>query len=318
MATLPSTVAFNKEKRVFPNTISLLVDGWPTPLVRLETECDDRKEVWAKLEFYNVFSKSVKDRPVWNMLIKALEEMSLRHVLEEASSGNVGISLACLSNIFGLKFTVYVPKSTPKATEILLKILGADVIKTEYQTISKEFWNEVSEHAKRIGATNLNQFENDANFEIHYETTAREIIEQLESVGRVPNFVIAGIGTSGHIAAISKRLKERYGDHVKIIGVQPTPGSVIPGIKRIETKPKWLPMVKIDQIIDISWNEAVEGVIEVARREGMLIGLSSGAVFQAYKKLASSQGGIFVLVFTDDGFKYVEHFEKYLSLYNTK
>ncbi|RLF21654.1 MAG: cysteine synthase [Thermoprotei archaeon] len=317
MPILHSKTSFNKEKRVFPNTISLLIDGWPTPLVRLETECNEKKEVWAKLEFYNAFSKSVKDRPVWNMLIKALEEGSLRHMLEEATSGNVGISLACLSNIFGLKFTAYVPKPTPRTTEILLKILGANVIRTEYQTIDRRFWTEVSEHAKQIGATNLNQFENDANFEIHYETTAREIVEQLESIGRTPDFVIAGIGTSGHIAAISKRLKNRYGDQVKIIGVQPAPGSSIPGIKRVETEPKWLSMVKVDKIIDISWEEAVEGVIEVARREGLLIGLSSGAVFQAYKKLSENEG-VFVLVFPDDGFKYVEHFERYLRLRGIK
>ncbi len=313
MPILHSEAPFNKEKRVFPNTISLLVDGWPTPIVRLETESNDKREVWAKLEFYNAFSKSVKDRPVWNMLIKALEAGSLSDTLEEATSGNVGIALACLSNIFGLKFTAYVPKPTPRTTEILLRVLGADVVRTGYQMIDRHFWIEVSEHARRIGATNLNQFENDANFEIHYETTAREIIEQLESIGRTPDFVIAGIGTSGHIAAISKRLKERYGDRVKIIGVQPAPGSTIPGIKRVEAGPKWLSMVKVDKIIDISWKEAVEGVIEVAHKEGILIGLSSGAVFQAYKKL-SENNGVFVLIFPDDGFKYVEHFEKYLKL----
>lgn len=295
--------------------MSLLIDNWPTPMVMLETESDEKKEVWAKLEFYNAFSKSVKDRPVWNMLIRALEEGTLSNALEEATSGNVGISLACLSNIFGLKFTAYIPKPTPKATETLLKILGASVIRTEYQTIDRHFWTEVSKHASEIGATNLNQFENDANFEVHYEITAKEIIEQLEAIGRIPDFVIAGIGTSGHIAGISKRLKERYGEQVKIIGVQPAPGSSIPGIKRIETKPKWLSMVKIDEIIDVSWEEAVRGVIEVARREGLLVGLSSGAVFQAYKKLSEKEG-VFVLVFPDDGFKYAEHFEKYLKTYH--
>jgi len=252
------------------------------------------------------------------MLIKALEEGTLYRVLEEASSGNVGIALTCLSNILGLNFTVYLPKPTPKTTEVLLKFLGANVVKTDYQTIDRKFWTEVSEHAKKIGATNLNQFENDANFEIHYETTAKEIIEQLEVIGRTPDFVIAGIGTSGHIAAISKRLKEKYDDHVKIIGVQPAPDSTIPGIKRVETGPKWLPMVKIDKIIDISWKEAVEGVVEVARKEGLLIGLSSGAVFQAYKRLAEKEKGVFVLLFSDDGFKYVEHFERYLQMYGTR
>jgi len=286
-------------------------------MVRFETESNEKREVWAKLEFYNAFSKSIKDRPVWNMLIKALEKGILRHALEEATSGNVGISLACLSNIFGLKFTAYIPKPTPKATEVLLKILGARAVRTEYQVIDRHFWTEVSKHASKVGATNLNQYENDANFEIHYEITAKEIIEQLEAIGRVPDFVIAGIGTSGHIAGISKKLKEKYGDQVKVIGVQPAPDSNIPGIKRVETGPKWFSIAKIDEIIDISWKEAVEGVIEVARREGILIGISSGAVFQAYKRL-SDREGVFVLIFPDDGFKYIEHFEKYLELYSKR
>lgn len=107
--------AFDRERRVFPNTISLLIDNWPTPLVRLESECIEEREVWAKLEFYNPFSRSVKDRPVWNMLIKFLEEDSLKQRVEEATSGNVGISLACLSNIFGLKFTAYIPKTNAQS-----------------------------------------------------------------------------------------------------------------------------------------------------------------------------------------------------------
>ena len=317
MKRLVHNKAFDKERRVFPNTISLLIDNWPTPLVRLETESTERREVWAKLEFYNPFSRSIKDRPVWNMLAKSLEKGSLGQRLEEVTSGNVGISLACLSNILGLKFTAYVPKLTSQTTETLLRVLGAEVIRTEYQTIDSEFWSKVREHAKTVGATNLNQFENDANFEIHYEVTANEIIEQLESVGRKPDFVIAGIGTSGHIAAISKRLRERYGDEVKVVGVQPSRNAVIPGIKRIETNPKWLPVAKLDKIIEVSWEEAVKGVIEIAVNEGLLVGLSSGAVFQAYKKLRESEG-TFVLVLPDDGFKYVEHFERYLRVYSSR
>jgi len=194
-----------------------------------------------------------------------------------------------------------------------LKVLGAEVIRTEYQTIDEEFWNKVKKHAEKIRATNLNQFENDANFEVHYETTAKEIIEQLESIDRRPDFVIAGVGTSGHIAAIAKRLKEEYGNTVKIIGVQPSCGSIVPGIKRVETKPKWLSTVELYRVVEVSWKEAVEGVIEVARKEGLLIGLSSGAVFQAYKKLMNNEG-VFVLIFPDDGFKYVEHFKRYFKL----
>jgi len=112
MKQLVYNKAFDKERRFFPNTISLPIDNWPTPLVRLETESTEKREVWAKLEFYNPFSRSIKDRPVWNMLAKSLEKGSLGQRLEEATSGNVGVSLACLSNILGFKFTAYVPKLT--------------------------------------------------------------------------------------------------------------------------------------------------------------------------------------------------------------
>lgn len=290
------------------------MDGWPTPLVRLRSECRNGVEVWAKLECYNPFSRSVKDRPVWNMLRKAFEEGKVKRKLYEATSGNVGVALAALCNFYGLELTAFMPKKPPATTLKLLKILGAKVVETEYETISPEFWRWVASLAEEEGALNLNQFENDANPEVHYRTLANELVEQLEAVGRRPNFVIAGIGTSGHIYAISKRLRERYGDSVRIVGVQPAPGSEIPGIKRVETRPKWLEMAKPDLIIDVSLEEAIEGVIAVARREGLLIGLSAGAVYRAYKRLVErGWRGVYVLVFPDDVFKYVDIIAEYLS-----
>ena len=174
---------FDRDLKVFPNTFSLLVDNWPTPLVRLESETLEGREVWAKLEFYNPFSRSIKDRAVWGMLIEVLERRDLGPKLEEASSGNLGIALSCLSNLLGLKTTIYLPKPTPKSTEVLLRLLGAEVVRTEHQSIDKRFQEEVKRHASS-GAVNLNQFENDANFRIHYETTAEEIVKQLNAVGR--------------------------------------------------------------------------------------------------------------------------------------
>ncbi|RLF06277.1 MAG: cysteine synthase [Thermoprotei archaeon] len=297
----------DKERKVYPGVISLLVEGWPTPLVRLKSECEDGLEVWAKLEYYNPFSRSVKDRPVWNMLRKAFEEGRVRRKVYEATSGNVGIALAALCNFYGLELTAFLPKKPPAITLKLLKILGARVVETEYETISREFWRWVASLAEEDGALNLNQFENDANPEVHYRTLAVELIEQLEAVGRKPDFAIAGIGTSGHIYAVSKRMRERYGGRVKIIGVQPAPGSRIPGIKRVETGPKWLEEARPDLIVDVSLEEAVEGVVKVARREGLLIGLSAGAVYHAYKKLAArGRRGVYVLIFPDDVFKYMD------------
>jgi len=297
----------NKVLRVYPDTLSLLKDGWPTPLVRLKSECRGDREVWAKLEFYNPFSRSVKDRPVWNMLRKALEAGLRRPVVYEATSGNVGIALAALCNIFGMKLKAFMPRDPPPVTVKLLEVLGAEVFVKQYETITPELWQWVAELAEKEGALNLNQFENDANPEIHYETLAKELIEQLEAVGRRPDYVVAGIGTSGHIYAIYKRLRERYGGSVKIVGVQPASGSRIPGIKRVETGPKWLKWVELYALFDVSFEEAALGVAEIARKEGLLVGLSSGAVYTAYKKLTEREGGgTYVLVFPDDIFKYVD------------
>jgi len=302
---------FNRDLRVFPNTFSLLVDNWPTPLVKLEGEALEGREAWAKLEFYNPFSRSIKDRAVWGMLLEALKRGDLGPRLEEASSGNLGIALSCLSNLMGLKATIYLPKPTPESTEVLLRLLGAEVVRTEHQTINKRFQEEVKRHASSSGAVNLNQFENDANFRIHYETTAEEIVKQLNAVGRRPDCLVAGIGTSGHIAAIAKRLKEEYGDEVRVVGVQPSQGSVIPGIKRVETGPKWLKMGWVDEVVEVSLEEAVRGVVEVARREGLLIGLSSGAVYSAYRRMAGK--GVYVLVFPDDAFKYLGQLGRFVG-----
>jgi len=268
---------------------------------------------FAKLEFFNPFSRSIKDRAVFNMLMKAKQrgEINGRNKLFEATSGNVGIAMASLSNIFGVKFRAYLPRPTPKTTEILLKVLGAEVIRTDFETIDPTMVEFVKKEAEKSDAVNLNQFENEDNFEAHYKYTAREIDEQLKSIGKRPDVIVAGIGTSGHIGGIAKYFKERY--DTKIIGVVPAKEEKIPGIKRLETKPKWVPKVKIDEVVEITQKEAVEGSIRIAREDGLLIGLSAGAVVKALEKVRERYNGTAVLIFPDDGFKYVEAFERYFS-----
>ncbi len=268
---------------------------------------------FAKLEFFNPFSRSIKDRAVFNMLMKARErgEINGTNKLFEATSGNVGIAMASIANILGISFRAYIPKPTPKTTEILMKVLGAEIVRTEFETIDPSMIEFVKKEARENNAVNLNQFENEDNFEAHYKYTAREIEKQLESIGKIPEVIVAGIGTSGHIAGISKYLKEKY--DTKIIGVVPAKGEKIPGIKRLETKPKWVPMVEIDQIVEITLKEAIEGAIKTARSDGILIGLSAGATVKALEMLRDKYKGTAVLIFPDDGFKYVEIFERYLS-----
>ncbi|MDI3475021.1 MAG: hypothetical protein PWQ79_199 [Thermococcaceae archaeon] len=269
---------------------------------------------FAKLEFFNPFSRSIKDRAAFNMLLRAIERGELNGTkrLFEASSGNTSIALAALSNILGVEFRAYLPKPTPKSTMTLLRVLGAEVLLTDFETIDQKMVEFVKEEARKHGAANLNQFENDDNFDAHYRFTAREIEEQLKSIGRKPDVLIAGIGTSGHIAGIARYLKERY--ETTVIGVVPAPGEKIPGIKPLQTGPKWVKDAKIDRVVEMTQKEAVEGVVKVARKDGLIIGLSSGAVVGAYEKLSEELDGTIVLVFPDDGFKYVEIFESHLGM----
>ncbi|ASA77825.1 cysteine synthase family protein [Thermococcus sp. 5-4] len=269
---------------------------------------------FAKLEFFNPFSRSIKDRAVFNMLMKALERGDINGTaLFEATSGNVGIAMAALGNVLGVKFRAYLPRPTPRATQVLLKVLGAEVVMTDFETIDQTMVQYVIEEARKASAANLNQFENDDNFEAHYRFTAGEIDEQLRSIGRKPDVLIAGIGTSGHIGGIASYLKERY--DTRVIGVVPAKGEKIPGIKRLETRPKWYFQVEIDRVLEITRREAIEGAIRVARSDGLLVGLSSGAVFRAYEKIAGELGEkTYVLIFPDDGFKYVEVFENHLGM----
>ena len=300
--------------KVFYSTLDLAIGLWPTPLVKLSSLSDKGKEVWAKLEFFNPYSRSIKDRPVWNMIIKAWKKGLLKKKLYEATSGNIGISMACLANILRLKFRAYLPAPTPESTITLLKLLRAEVVVTEHSSIDRDMIMYVSKLAEGEGAVNLNQFENNDNFEAHFNYTARELEEQLEAVNRTPpRGIFAGIGTSGHIAAISKYFKSKYGDSTKIYGVVPAKGNSIPGIKKSETKPKWLSEVKVDKIEEISLEEAIEGCIHIARHEGLLIGLSSGAVTAAFSKLRRNLSpGVYVLIYPDDAFKYISYFKKYL------
>ena len=301
--------------KVFTSVLEMMPHIYPTPLVMLRSLSIGAYEVWAKLEYFNPFSHSIKDRPVWNMIVKALKECIECGKLYEATSGNVGIAMACLSNALGIKFRAYIPKPTPKLTEVLLKTLAAEVVKTDFETISPEMINMVREIAKKESALNLNQFENDNNFEAHYKLTAKEIDEQLKSINSSPpKAIIAGVGTSGHIAAISRYFKERYGDKVKIIGVVPAKGEKIPGIKRLETKPKWFFLEKIDRVVEVSRRDAIKEVVWIARKEGLLIGLSAGAVTYGFKVVKEVYGpGVYVLIYPDDIFKYIEAIKAYLE-----
>jgi cysteine synthase/O-phosphoserine sulfhydrylase/cystathionine beta-synthase len=300
-----------KALKVYNSTLELLHDGWPTPLVKLNSLSSAARSVWAKLECYNPFSNSVKDRIGWAMIKEAIEGKELKTVLYEATSTNTGIALTSIANILGVKTRLYIPKTIQKASDTYLEVLGAEVIRLPVG-LTVEAISQVEREAKADRAAHLNQFENDANFKVHLKYTAKEMDEQLKSLGLKPTCIIGGLGTSGHMSAISYYFKTKYGDSVKIVGVQPAQNEVIPGIRRIETGMKWFHNAQFDEVVDVKQAEAIEGTIRIARKEGLLIGLSSGAVVYAFQRMAEEKG-VYVLVFPDSGYKYVEQFEKHLA-----
>jgi len=277
--------------RVFNNSLELLRGGWPTPLLKIS---EGPGEAYAKLEWFNPFSASVKDRTVY-YLLKSVEGDRV----VEVSSGNVAVALAALGNVLGKRVKIYIP-TAGRYVVPLLNYLGA-----EWQVLDVSMTVEALEHLEkdiREGAVHPNQFGNDLNFVAHLRTAA-EIDWQLAALGKRPDYIIAGIGTSGHASALGFYFGVRYG--TKLVAVQPR--DWIPGIRRVETGMKWIKLVDAE-IVDISLEEALRGVREFAKRHGLLIGPSAGAVYSAYLK--NSYRRISVLVFPDSLFKYTPLLEQ--------
>ncbi len=300
--------------RVFNSTVELLTNNWPTPLVRLRSLSDGGYSVWAKLEWYNPYSFSVKDRIGWYMVKKALEKGKKSERVFEATSTNTGMALAAMAAVNGFSVKLFIPKSIQKASDILLKALGAEVIRTD-KPLTVDSIEDVKKAASAEGAFHINQFENDANFMVHLRYTAKELDLQLRTANIDAKAIVGGLGTSGHLSAISFYFKNRYGN-IKVFGVQPAPKEVIPGIRRIETGMKWVHMVQLDGVVDVTLKEAIEALLKVARKDGILPGLSSGAVTAAFLKLREEgviEKGSYVLIYPDNGLKYVEQLSKYFG-----
>jgi cysteine synthase len=271
--------------RVFNNSLELLTGGWPTPLLKVS---DPPREAYAKLEWFNPFSASVKDRTTYYLLKSVRGDW-----LVEVSSGNVALALAALGNVLGKRVKLYIP-TAGRYVAPLLDFLGA-----EYQILDVSMTVEALEHLQkdlREGAVHPNQFGNDMNFIAHLRTAA-ELDWQLSAVGKRPDYIVAGLGTSGHASALGFYFGVRYG--TKLIGVQPR--DWIPGIRRVETGMKWLSLISAE-VVDVSLKEALEGVREFAKRTGLLIGPSAGAVYKAFT--AQRRDGVYVLIFPDSLMKY--------------
>jgi cysteine synthase B len=277
-----------------------------TPLVELKNISPNSKvRIFTKLEGQNP-GGSVKDRAAYGMISKALKRGDIKtgDTLIEATSGNTGIALAMIASIKGLKMKLVMPDSATRERILTMKAYGAEVILTPAaKTIeySREF---AEKESKEKGYFILNQFANHDNYGIHFDTTGPEIWKQTD--GKITHFVSA-MGTTGTIMGVSKYLKS-VNPQVRIVGTQPQEGSKIPGIRR--WSPEFLPKIfdpkRIDQIIDVSQDEAIVQARQLAKQEGILAGMSSGGALAAALKLANSlEEGIIVTIACDKGDRYL-------------
>jgi cysteine synthase/O-phosphoserine sulfhydrylase/cystathionine beta-synthase len=296
--------------RVYSDLLELLERDVLTPLLRLKSLSKEKVTVWAKLEWYHPLSLSIKDRAAWYMMKHAVEQGLLRSTrVYEATSTNTGLAIVGLANYLGLKARVYLPSTAQRCVDYLFKAMGSEVVRLP-TPITVDMINRVKEDAMRDDAFVPNQFENDYNFIVHLKYTAKEIDYQLKSIGKRPSAIIGGLGTSGHLSALAVYFKSKYRG-VRVYGVQPSKDSTIPGLRRVETKMKWLKYADLDGILKVSLEEAFQSLLSTVRVDGLLVGLSGGAILYAAKRLIESGEvyGDVVVVIPDHGVKYVEVLE---------
>ncbi|BAJ73386.1 cysteine synthase [Microbacterium testaceum StLB037] len=265
-----------------------------TPLVRLNRVAEGTEaQILAKLEFYNPAS-SVKDR-LGIAIVDAAEasgELKPGGTIVESTSGNTGIALAMVGAARGYKVILTMPASMSKERRILLKAFGAELVLTD----PTKGMSYAVDEAKRIvaetpGAVWARQFENEANPAIHRKTTAEEILRDTD--GKVDYFV-AGIGTGGTITGVGQVLKERV-PGVKIVAVEPADSPILtkghPGPHKIQgIGPNFVPAILdrdiLDEVIDVEFDDAIRLARETAAKDGILVGMSSGAAIWAALEIA--------------------------------
>ena len=286
-----------------------------TPIVKLNKVVgEDSADVHVKLEFYNPGS-SVKDRIALAMIEKAEKDGSLKagNTIVEPTSGNTGIGLAMIGAAKGYRVVIVMPETMSIERRKLMQAYGAELILTPGSEGITGSINKAKELAEQEGYFMPLQFENPANPEIHEKTTGKEIENAFESKGL--DAFVAGIGTGGTITGAGRELKRVYPD-LKIYGVEPAESAILEGgqpgphkIQGIGTGfvPKVLDTEIFDQAIAVSSEDAMATAREVGRKEGLLVGISSGAAIHAALKVAKELGkGKKVLaIVPDNGERYL-------------
>ncbi|AHV95006.1 cysteine synthase A [Paenibacillus sabinae] len=281
------------------NNVTELIGG--TPLVRLNRIVPEgAAEIYVKLEYQNPGS-SVKDRIAVSIVEEAEKEGRLKpgDTILEATSGNTGIGLAMVAAAKGYKAIIVMPETMSLERRNLLRAYGAELVLTP----GSEGMNGAVKKAEAILAENPNyfvaeQFKNPANVKIHRETTGPEIVEAIDSIGGSLDAFIAGIGTGGTITGAGEVLKAKYPD-IKVYAVEPAASPILAGGKPGPHKiqgiganfiPDILNQNVYDEIIHVENDEAFDTARRVAKEEGILSGISSGAAIFAAIKVAKELG----------------------------
>ena len=297
-------------------TVTELVGKTPLlELVNYERKYALNATILAKLEYFTP-AGSVKDRIALNMVETAEKEGKLKKgsVIIEPTSGNTGIGLAAVAASKGYDIIIVMPDTMSVERRNLLKAYGAKLVLTDGAKGMKGAIKKAEELAEEIENSFIPaQFENPANPEIHKKTTGPEIWDDTQ--GKVDIFV-AGVGTGGTISGVGEYLKEKN-PNVKVVAVEPVNSAVLSGEPAGSHKiqgigagfiPKALNTDIYDEIIKVENEEAFEGGRDIARTEGVLVGISSGAAVFAAKKLAErpeNKGKVIVALLPDTGDRYL-------------
>ncbi|SNQ45020.1 cysteine synthase CysM [Cellulophaga lytica] len=285
------------------NTILDLIGN--TPLVESKVlNTNPNVRLLFKLEGNNP-GGSVKDRAAYNMIKSALDrgDIDENTKLVEATSGNTGIALAMIAGIFKLDIEIVLSEGSTKERIQTMRAYGAKVTLTPAKTGILGARDYADEQVKK-GAVMLNQFGNNDNWKAHYKSTGPEIWRDTNK--EITHFV-SSMGTTGTIMGTSTYLKEQN-SNIQIVGVQPKEGAKIPGIRKWpqEYLPKIFDASKVDQIIDVSQEEAEQTTVLLAKKEGVFAGVSSGGAAFAAAKLASTlDSGTIVSIVCDRGDRYL-------------
>ena len=286
-----------------------------TPILKVKSMVDENcADVYVKLEKFNP-GGSVKDRAALGMIEKAEKEGILKEgsVIVEPTSGNTGIGLAMIGRLKGYKVVIVMPETMSKERRDLIKAYGAELVLTEGSKGMKGAIEKANELVKNKGYFMPQQFENIANPEKHYETTADEIFNDINDL----DVFVAGVGTGGTATGVGKRLKEKI-NGIQVVAVEPSNSQVIagkkPGAHKIQGIgagfiPQNYKAEYVDNVVPVTDEDAIRTAVEFAKKEGIVVRISSGTAIYTAIEIAKKLGkGKKVLALSPDGG------EKYISM----